>query len=160
MAGDVNIFLSERQLEEVEDNTSLIEAELEVMIAGEDFCDDANLSAVILLTAHLLQEPQWRKRGLAIEALSLLIYYASTSPTPAPASSSKAATKYLPLSFDAFLAKVGFDNEASIQLFKKLGFQEVQRSQVWREVELRPGQKGLSVDCSSLHVSVHRWPLL
>lgn len=155
------MFLSERHPEEGEDDASLLDAELEVMIAGEHWQQEQSICIALSETLSFLQEPQWRKRGLAMEALSLLIYYTSASPTPTPASLTKATTsKYSPLSCNAFLAKIGFDNQASIQLFEKLGFQEFKRSQIWKEIELRPSKKGLSLACSSpSYVAVYHYPL-
>ncbi|XP_060073676.1 N-acetyltransferase 9-like protein isoform X2 [Ylistrum balloti] len=41
------------------------------------------------------------------------------------------------LKIEEFTAKIGFSNEASIQLFQKLGFKEVSRSDVFEEVTLK-----------------------
>jgi hypothetical protein len=94
-----------------------------------------------------------------MEAISLLIHYGSTAPTPAPAAGISPPSKYLPLSRDAFLAKVGFDNHASIRLFERLGFQEVKRSEIWREVELRPTKAGMSLGPALQETAVQHWAL-
>lgn len=94
-----------------------------------------------------------------MEALSLMIHYASTTPTPRPTATQAdpITSKYLPLSKDAFMAKIGFDNRASICLFEKLGFQEVKRSEIWKEVELRPGKAGLTLGTSTEPTAVYHW---
>ncbi|PWN92098.1 hypothetical protein FA10DRAFT_265901 [Acaromyces ingoldii] len=129
MAGDVNLFLSPSQDEDEDEETAgagkpsavakspAMDAELEVMIA----------------------EPSERRKGLAREALSLLIHYASTSPTPVPSvsSSPSAPSRALPLQPRNFLVKIGLDNAPSLALFKSLGMQEVKVSEIWREVEMR-----------------------
>ncbi|XP_035829196.1 N-acetyltransferase 9-like protein isoform X2 [Aplysia californica] len=37
---------------------------------------------------------------------------------------------------ERFTSKIGYDNKASLKLFKKLGFQEISRSDVFKEVTL------------------------
>ena len=70
----------------------------------------------------MIAEPEFRRCGLAREALSLLIAYAHTT---------------LALPYDRFFARVGYDNAASLKLFKSLRFIEHKRVDVFREVELR-----------------------
>ena len=70
----------------------------------------------------MIAEPDFRRCGLAREALSLLIGYAHST---------------LALSYDRFFARVGYDNAASLKLFKSLRFIEHKRVDVFREVELR-----------------------
>ncbi|UZJ53524.1 hypothetical protein CBS101457_002844 [Exobasidium rhododendri] len=153
MVGDVNLFLTERH-EDDKDNSDdkddpvnvphTIDAELEVMIA----------------------EKRWRQKGLAAEALMLLIKYASSYPTPAPTSPQTLSThsgispsKYLPLPSDAFLVKIGYDNQPSIRLFEKLGFEEVKRSAIWKEVEMRPVDGGMRLRSLPGPSCVLRWGL-
>lgn len=163
MAGDVNLFLSERHNDEDDANTkrgqaaSAFDAELEVMIAGEK----GKVTGMICLTKiDLFSEPHWRQKGLAAEALSLLIHYASTSPTPDAGSSQlPTSSAYLPLPSDSFLVKVGFDNHPSIRLFEKLGFKEFKRSEVWKEVEMRLVDGGLGLETLPGPSAVLRWIL-
>lgn len=144
MAGDVNLFVSERHLdddEEAHDSTSVphvvYDAELEVMIA----------------------EPTQRRKGLAKEALAMLMYYASAQPTPGPGergSQYGQTARYLPLPADSFVAKVGLDNAPSIAMFDGFGFKEVKRSAIFNEVELRPDPtKTLTMQPP---LAILRWP--
>ena len=158
--GDVNLFLSERNRDDDDDQLS-VDAELEVMIAGERARGAGQVRENPDGKHHRTSEPQWRKKGLAAEALSLLIRYASTRPTPAPPfAGPPPPSKYLPLPCDAFLAKIGYDNGASIRLFHKLGFEEARRSEVWREVELRPTGGDVRLESLPAPTAVLRWPLL
>eukprot|EP00271_Cylindrocystis_brebissonii_P023280 TRINITY_DN9580_c0_g2_i2.p1 TRINITY_DN9580_c0_g2~~TRINITY_DN9580_c0_g2_i2.p1 ORF type:complete len:139 (-),score=17.94 TRINITY_DN9580_c0_g2_i2:152-511(-) len=90
MAGDVNLFLNDQDDEHI--------AEIEVMVA----------------------EAQSRGRGLAKEALRLLMSYALSPP----------------LSVHTFRAKIGETNSASLRLFQSLGYEEVSRSHVFSQVTL------------------------
>lgn len=65
------------------------------------------------------------RSGLAYSTLKLFISY---------------ATSRLNLKPQDFFVKIGDDNEKSLKLFGKLGFEEIGRSEVFREVEL--GFKG------------------
>ncbi|GAQ91060.1 Acyl-CoA N-acyltransferase domain-containing protein [Klebsormidium nitens] len=96
MAGDVNLFLNDP------DDAST--AEIEVMIAEE----------------------KCRRKGLAREALRLLMLYAVRT-----------------LRLRRFVAKIGEGNVASLKLFQYLGYVEVSRSQAFREItlEYRVGQE-------------------
>lgn len=92
MCGDVNLFLSNPEEKH--------SAEIEIMVA----------------------EHASRRRGLAQEALTLMMAYA-----------------YHHLGITMFFAKVGEANGASVRLFTKLGFTLVSFSQVFQEstLELR-----------------------
>ncbi|QDZ17737.1 N-acetyltransferase [Chloropicon primus] len=87
MAGDVNLFFNEPDGKDV--------AEIEVMIA----------------------EDKSRRKGLALEAVRMMIRYAATE-----------------LKCTKFVAKIGESNLASLSLFNKLGFREVKRVEVFNEV--------------------------
>ena len=117
MAGDVNIFLTERQKDDGSDDE--LAAEAEVMIA----------------------EPQFRRSGLATEALQLLFYYVT-----------HVAYKPFPLRRDALFVRIGTTNAPSIALFEKLGFVRFRVNTVFEEVEMR---------AQSLHVkapvATHTW---
>lgn len=96
MVGDVNLFFHS-WLREEDDHAHAV-AEVEVMIG----------------------EPSARRRGLATEALNLLMAYSAV----------ELATK-------AFVAKIGFANVASQLLFtQRLDFKEVSRDDGFEEVEL------------------------
>jgi GNAT superfamily N-acetyltransferase len=137
MAGDVNLFISERHDEdEVEVDSDVqrmirYDAELEVMIAGEFIM--RLMFSFISDRLSVPEEPSYRRRGLAKEALAMLMHYATTRPKR-----DSVPSQYLPLAPDAFVAKIGVENAPSIALFQRLGFHEVRRSEIWREAELRP----------------------
>ncbi|KGB79856.2 hypothetical protein CNBG_5694 [Cryptococcus deuterogattii R265] len=67
-----------------------------------------------------------RRKGFAIEALSLFLSYLTTA---------------LPLPPTHLIAKIGASNRPSIHLFRKLGFGIVKHVQVFDEIELRWGAK-------------------
>ena len=64
-------------------------------------------------------EESGRRRGIAQEALCMLMSHAAST-----------------LSTDRFVAKIGFANEASLALFRKLKFAEVSRCDVFKEITL------------------------
>ncbi|KAL4400095.1 N-acetyltransferase [Malassezia pachydermatis] len=117
MAGDVNVFLSERYEDEDDmDAPSTTWGELEVMIA----------------------EPHWRRQGLAREALRMLLHYITTEPPMA----SDETTHPFPLPMNRLFARISMDNDPSLALFCTLGFSRVKENAVFEEVEmgLAPGQ--------------------
>jgi RimJ/RimL family protein N-acetyltransferase len=95
MAGDTNLFLN--------DPDDAHHAEIEVMVA----------------------EAGSRRRGLAEEALQLLMAYAASA-----------------LGIRLFTAKVGMGNAPSLALFAKLGYAEVRRVEVFKEVHLQLAAEG------------------
>ncbi|KAJ8689575.1 hypothetical protein PTI98_012466 [Pleurotus ostreatus] len=127
MIGDVNLFLKggrrdNREDGDVEDD---FEAEVEIMIA----------------------EPDWRRKGLAIEALQLMLGYATTgSPSgafPPPSEPEPQDTSHrlsespLPIPPRSLVTRISESNTPSIKLFQKLGFVITKRVEVFREVEMR-----------------------
>ena len=90
MVGDVNLFWNDHDDE-------VGTAEVEIMVA----------------------EPESRRKGIAREALRMMVAYASTD-----------------LRTTRFRAKIGYDNHASVALFRSLGFAEVSRSDIFREATL------------------------
>lgn len=102
---------------------------------------------------HPTPEPEHRRKGLGKEALKLLMHYACNTQTP-----SQLAGKYtLPITKDAFVAKVGLSNAPSRALFEQLHFTEVGRSEIWKEAELRPrdGQQPISQP----PLAILTWPM-
>ncbi|KDQ23137.1 hypothetical protein PLEOSDRAFT_35735 [Pleurotus ostreatus PC15] len=95
--------------------------------------DDARLNLIGLSDPRLesmpmigdvnlfLKEPDWRRKGLAIEALQLMLGYATTG-SPSGAS---------------LVTRISESNTPSIKLFQKLGFVITKRVEVFREVEMR-----------------------
>ncbi|GMK60005.1 hypothetical protein CspeluHIS016_0902220 [Cutaneotrichosporon spelunceum] len=75
----------------------------------------------------MIAEPEFRRKGIAAEALSLFITY---------------AVHHLPLGPRHFIARIGTANEASISLFERLGFGKVKVVEVWSEAEMRWGWAG------------------
>ncbi|KAG7441385.1 uncharacterized protein BT62DRAFT_955894 [Guyanagaster necrorhizus] len=113
MAGDVNIFLNGAPEDEDE-----FAAEVEIMIA----------------------EPVYRRNGLALEALQLILQYATANKffpdgSSVPASFPKSSPLPVPLS--SLVARIGETNLPSIQLFEKLGFKITKHIEVFNEVEMK-----------------------
>ncbi|KJA17662.1 hypothetical protein HYPSUDRAFT_46140 [Hypholoma sublateritium FD-334 SS-4] len=130
MIGDVNIFVygvppsnSENKPQEIQEDAELEDefyAEVEIMIA----------------------ESAFRRKGLALEALKLMLGYATAQPEafsagsalPHPHSFSKSPLKIPP---GSLVTKITDTNTASIRLFEKLGFEITKRVEVFHEVEMR-----------------------
>ncbi|WVO13549.1 hypothetical protein L204_101170 [Cryptococcus depauperatus] len=72
----------------------------------------------------MIASPQDRRKGFAVEALSLFLRYLTTT---------------LPLPPSQLIARIGSTNLPSVQLFRKLGFGIVKHVRVFNEVELRWG---------------------
>jgi len=109
MIGDVNLFLSDVELDEEDAAVQASPAkqgELEIMIA----------------------EPLARRKGLASQAIQLMIAYASRPP--------------LSLAPTHFLVRIGMANKASIAMFDRLGFAVVRTVEVFQEVEMRAKSGG------------------
>ncbi|KAJ3505232.1 hypothetical protein NLJ89_g7525 [Agrocybe chaxingu] len=128
MVGDVNIFLygtipSQEQSSSValtDEEEEGFYAEVEIMIA----------------------EPSFRRKGLAIEALQLMLGYATGCPeafsTQFPSSSlHNLPTSPLNISPHYLVTRINDTNHASIRLFEKLGFQVTKRVEVFHEIEMR-----------------------
>ena len=110
MAGDVNLFLNDPEDRHL--------AEIEVMIA----------------------EPLSRGKGLAHEALVLLMLYAVThlvswGVLAGPDCFQALRGDGAPVQdLNKFVAKIGYNNVASQSLFQKLGYREHSRSAVFQEI--------------------------
>jgi len=76
----------------------------------------------------MIAERSARGKGLAFEAVCALMLYAARV-----------------LRLDSFVAKVGFDNTASLALFAKLAFEHESSSQEFREQTLRATARSLDV---------------
>ncbi|SRR5258708_4854215 len=83
-------------------------------------------------------ERDYRRKGYGLEALRLLLRYAtdqttssSSFPTSAPISSR------LPVSPTSLIVRVGALNKPSIALFRKLGFSVSKHVDVFNEVEMK-----------------------
>ncbi|WOO82843.1 N-acetyltransferase 9 [Vanrija pseudolonga] len=90
----------------------------------------------------MIAEADFRRKGLAFEALQLFLTYAIHSDLQIPPAN--------------LIARIGSKNTASIALFERLGFKTVKVVSVWDEVEMRWGWdtaaeavKGTSADWPS-----------
>jgi RimJ/RimL family protein N-acetyltransferase len=88
MAGDINLFLH--------DNDDPYNAEVDVMIG----------------------EPCYRNKGLATEALNLIMHFGIHK-----------------LQIKRFFAKISETNDPSIRLFERMGFERINYSAAWKEIE-------------------------
>ncbi|KAF9043120.1 GNAT domain-containing protein, partial [Panaeolus papilionaceus] len=118
MVGDVNIFLN-GAIPKDEDE---FHAEAEIMIA----------------------EPSFRRQGLALEALQIMLSYATSKPSAFTIQDGSTLHESLDLTDSALrippsslIIRISDTNVASIKLFGRLGFEVVKRVEVFQEVELR-----------------------
>ncbi|KAJ7143127.1 GNAT domain-containing protein [Mycena crocata] len=118
MIGDVNIFLHDSPSNGNPDDGDDFYAEVEVMIADREY----------------------RRKGLAFEALQLMLGYATASTNNYfinrnPSSALQGSP--LPVPPTTLLTRITESNLPSIRLFEKLGFHITKRVEVFREVEMR-----------------------
>jgi ribosomal protein S18 acetylase RimI-like enzyme len=125
MVGDVNLFLKGDPTDED------FEVEAEIMVAGMCYHP---LHFVSALKSSL--EPAYRRKGMATEALHLLLWYATTPSIPSEGHISLARPP-LPLPRDRLVVRIGASNAPSIALFEALGFKIVRRVEVFDEFEMR-----------------------
>lgn len=105
-------------------------------------------------------EPSSRRKGIAREALSLLIDYASSDPTPSRSNSPTSdSTSPLPIRLDNFIAKISLDNVASRKLFKSLGFKEGKVREIWREVELNLNSENADSIVKTRPLKIFEWKM-
>lgn len=83
--------------------------------------DDRSIAEIEIMIA----EPSSRRKGIATEALQMFMAYGVSA-----------------LGVMKFRAKIGEDNSSSLQLFQKLGYQEISRSAVFKEVTLELAVEG------------------
>ncbi|KAG6374304.1 GNAT domain-containing protein [Boletus reticuloceps] len=121
MIGDVNIFLKG------DPNDEDFEAEVGVMIAEESY----------------------RGKGLALEALRLMLSYVTASPAlftnPSPTLALPNPPFPFPIRSDSLAVRIGQENRASTRLFERLGFVETRGANAFGEKEMRIRQDFLSV---------------
>lgn len=128
MLGDVNLFLHSEEEEEEEGSEPDDDegersrrrdsrvAELEIMLPPRPTSPSPSSSSSASTSTH---RP---RTGIAFETLRTFMTYARGA---------------LDLDRGAFIVKIGYDNEPSLSLFRKLGFVETKRVDVFREVEMR-----------------------
>ncbi|KAF8635435.1 hypothetical protein AX15_000422 [Amanita polypyramis BW_CC] len=120
MVGDVNLFLhgipplwgQSNQIQNDNDDDDF-EAEVDIMIA----------------------ESAYRRRGLAYEALQLMLSYATGTPELFRTTLSIPSPLQIPTS--CLVTKITESNKPSIRLFEKLGFKVTKRVVAFGEVEMR-----------------------
>jgi len=78
----------------------------------------------------MIAEKEYRRQGCAIEALRMMLQYATSAMHSSPISP-------LPVSPDSLIARIGISNAPSISLFRKLGFEICKHVEVFEEVEMR-----------------------
>lgn len=102
------------------------------MIAGTPCPSDVTRSLYISsdFASTFLLEQAYRRKGLALEALRLILQYA-TSPTLSVSNSP------LPVSPTSLVVRIGASNQASISLFTRLGFSVSKHVEVFDEVEMK-----------------------
>ncbi|PPQ90712.1 hypothetical protein CVT25_005020 [Psilocybe cyanescens] len=122
MVGDVNIFLhgtppASNESPSYPDDDDEFHAEIEIMIA----------------------EPSFRRKGLAIEALQLMLGYATGNPEAFSLSGRSSPIQYSPLNIlpSSLITKISDTNTPSIKLFERLGFQITKQVEVFQEVEMK-----------------------
>ncbi|KAJ6531100.1 GNAT domain-containing protein [Mycena capillaripes] len=136
MIGDVNIFLHGSPPHLRTDNTDEedeFHAEAEIMIADTYSINFECYNA----------EREYRRKGFALEALQLMLEYATASSSgyfigQNPSSIQNALQgSPLPVPPTALLVRISESNVPSIRLFEKLGFHITKRVEVFGEVEMR-----------------------
>ncbi|KAF9463751.1 GNAT domain-containing protein [Collybia nuda] len=138
MIGDVNMFLR-GTIPQIEDHLAW------TVPKDSDENEEAPFEAEVEI---MIAEPTYRRRGCALEALRLMLHYATGAPEvyfggkqlashqpPIPPSSLKVPPA-------ALLTRISESNTPSICLFEKLGFKITKRVEVFEEVEMRWFHKG------------------
>lgn len=88
------------------------------------------IARFLALTLNCYSEKGFRRQGLALEALRLLLQYATSplrSSTPSP----------LPVRPESLVVRIGASNAPSIALFERLGFTISKRVEVFDELEMK-----------------------
>ncbi|KAL1744007.1 GNAT domain-containing protein [Schizophyllum fasciatum] len=133
MIGDVNLFLQG----------------VPPVLRGED--DETEEDEFTAEAEIMIAEPAYRRQGRALEAISLLLHYATGGAFPLPhgiaapgtvtiPSDNPPALEYkspLPVAVASLLCRISNTNTPSIRLFERLGFVIVREVAVWQEVEMR-----------------------
>ena len=156
--------------EHMDDDDDDFQAEVEIMIAGKNTLLVFQLflyGIFFFLISFCIPEPSFRRKGLALEALQLMLGYATGQPnafavdtttttiTTDNTSQSDSTFKSSSTTTHAIHHQQNFDNSPlrippsclvtrisdtntpSIRLFEKLGFTVTKRVEVFREVEMR-----------------------
>lgn len=86
----------------------------------ENAHQDLNNETIIAEAEIMIAEPDARGRGFGKEALLLMLKYGQSE-----------------LGVQEFVSKIGYDNDNSQNLFKKLQFEEQSRSDVFQEIAFK-----------------------
>ncbi|GAC96708.1 hypothetical protein PHSY_004292 [Pseudozyma hubeiensis SY62] len=148
MVGDVNIFFNPRHDEDEEDQDAPTQGKQQDLPQSMAFDAECEI---------MIAEHDYRRKGIAREALQMMISFVTSDPTPKasspsdtsagsstadPDASSTASQDReihctLPIPFEWLTCKISLSNDPSINLFESLGFTRHKVSQVWKEVEMR-----------------------
>ncbi|KAG6809934.1 hypothetical protein H0H92_014016 [Tricholoma furcatifolium] len=134
MVGDVNMFLKG----EIPTSETAAASKSNAGVSGEDDEDAEEFEAEMEI---MIAEPGYRRKGLALEALQLMLEYATGYPrsyfSDTSAVLSNPSSKGLGIPPSSLLARIGDANAPSIKLFEMLGFRITRRVEVFEEVEMR-----------------------
>ncbi|THV01705.1 hypothetical protein K435DRAFT_750155 [Dendrothele bispora CBS 962.96] len=156
MVGDVNLFLSG----EIPSSSGSSDRTREMKIAVKNQEDEQEEEEEDEFTAEaeiMIAEQAYRRQGLALEALQLMLRYAtgcymehfSSASENTLLSESSSSSQFHSQSSEPFptlpnpipptslLCRISEGNAPSIALFEKLGFQVTKRVEVFEEVEMR-----------------------
>ncbi|XP_071716871.1 GCN5-related N-acetyltransferase 9 isoform X2 [Rutidosis leptorrhynchoides] len=114
MVGDVNIYMND-----LEDSHL---AEIEIMIAEPKSYEKLMIEVLkgfSSKSAPLLQFLISRCKGLGMQTVLMMLVFAIENHK-----------------INTFRAKIGYSNEASLNMFRKLGFKEVSHSEIFKQVTL------------------------
>ncbi|KAF8066989.1 GNAT domain-containing protein [Lyophyllum atratum] len=161
MVGDVNMFLKGAIPGDVQG------PRVEGVREGDHEGEEDEFEAEVEI---MIAEPAYRRKGLAHEALQLMLSYATGAPhssfcTDASASAPSSdlttpvANPGLGIPPRALTARIGAANTPSIRLFETLGFRITRRVEVFEEVEMRWGASAPSQHLGLLDPIVLRYPL-
>ena len=93
-------------------------------------------------------EPEYRRRGLALEALQLMLGYATGTGELFNVGNNYSPPLRIPAKH--LVTRITESNMPSIRLFEKLGFKITKRVQVFGEVEMRWDSTKRPVDSSHI----------
>ncbi|KAG5643429.1 hypothetical protein DXG03_000937 [Asterophora parasitica] len=142
MVGDVNLFLKGTVPGLNSNLSTTISSPVSQVDAEEEEGDEFEAEVEVMIA-----EPAFRRKGLALDALRLLLEYATGGPSssfaPNPDGSAPTVTrpegKGLGIPPSSLVARISDSNAPSIRLFESLGFRITRRVEVFQEVELRWG---------------------
>ncbi|KDR73176.1 hypothetical protein GALMADRAFT_251761 [Galerina marginata CBS 339.88] len=144
MVGDVNIFLHGVPPHLHQQKGSSAVSDVSASVGQQEESDEDDFHAEVEI---MIAESSFRRKGLAIEALQLMLGYATGQPpalfsTVLPGSRSPATARSiqdsrLKIPPECLITRISDTNFPSIRLFEKLGFEITKRVEVFQEVEMR-----------------------